>query len=153
MSGLGRRARVATHQGLSATCQRGFGLPEVIVALTLLTTGLLGLAGLVRAVGLQSEQARLIGERAMVAQEALEQAIADRLGTPSSRTDTARVGSRVYEVVRTVTAVTAGGAGTEAITVRVQAVQPTGSPMDSFVTRLRRRMPLPASPPPGISPP
>jgi prepilin-type N-terminal cleavage/methylation domain-containing protein len=150
VSGLGRRARVATQQGLSATCQRGFGLPEVIVALTLLTTGLLGLAGLVRAVGLQSEQARLIGERAMVAQEALEQAIADRLGTPSSRTDTARVGSRVYEVVRTVTA---GGAGTEAITVRVQAVQPTGSPMDSFVTRLRRRMPLPASPPPGISPP
>ncbi len=142
MSGLGRRARVAT--------QRGFGLPEVIVALTLLATGLLGLAGLVRAVGLQSERARLIGERAMVAQEALEQAIADRLQAPFTRTDTARVGSRAYEVVRTVTA---GGTGTEAITVQVRAVPPTGAPMDSFVTRLRRRMPVPAFPPPGISPP
>ena len=144
MSGFGRRARVATQR------QGGFGLPEVMVALTLLATGLLGLAGLVRAVGLQSEQARLMGERAMVAQEALEQAVADRLGTPFSRTDTARVGSRVYEVVRTVTA---GGAGTEAITVQVRAVQPTGAQMDSFVTRLRRRMPLPAFPPPGIIPP
>ncbi len=150
MSGLGRRARVATHQGLSATCQRGFGLPEVLVALTLLATGLLGLAGLVRAVGLQSEQARLMGERAMVAQEALEQAVADRLGTPFSRTDTARVGSRVYEVVRTVTA---GGAGTKAITVQVRAVPPRGEPMDSFVTRLRRRMPLPVFPPPRIMAP
>ncbi len=147
MSGLGRRALVATHQGLSATCQRGFGLPEVIVALTLLAIGLLGLAGLVRAVGLQSEQARLMGERAMVAQEALEQAVADRPGPPFSRTDTARVGSRVYEVVRTVTA---GGAGTKAITVQVRAVPPTGEPMDPFVTRLRRRMPLPVLPPPGI---
>jgi len=150
VSRLGRRARVAAHQGLSATCQRGFGLPEVIVALTVLAVGLLGLAGLVRAVGLQSEQARLMGERAMVAQEALEQAVADRLGTPSSRTDTARVGIRVYEVVRTVTA---GGTGTRAITVQVRAVPPKGAPMDSFVTRLRRRMPLPAFPPPGIIPP
>ncbi len=150
MSGLARWARVAARQGLSATCLRGFGLPEVIVALTLLATGLLGLAGLVRAVGLQSEQARLIGERAMVAQEALEQAIADRLQAPFTRTDTARVGSRAYEVVRTVTA---GGAGTKAITVQVRAVPPTGAPMDSFVTRLRRRMPVPAFPPPGISPP
>jgi Tfp pilus assembly protein PilV len=81
---------------------RGFGLYEALVSLTLLAVGLLALGGLVRSVAQEMEQARAAGESALVAQQALEEALADTAATATPLVDTVWVGTRGYVALRSI---------------------------------------------------
>lgn len=121
----------------------GFGLIEVILALTVLSVGLLATAGLVRAVSQLADQARAEGDAALLAQQGIETALSEHAAAPSSREDTLRFGDREYAVRITLDA---GGPGLERIGIDVVQVGPPGfgsglPTVRSFGTR--RRIPLP----------
>jgi hypothetical protein len=83
-----------------AGVSRGFGLYEALVALTLLAVGLLAIAGLVRSVAQHMEWARATGESALVAQQLLEEALADTAASSAPLADTIWVGTRGYAILR-----------------------------------------------------
>lgn len=84
--------------GSSPFGPKGCGLIEVIVALTVLSVGLLATAGLVRAVSGLADQARAEGDAALLAQQGIEAALSEREQAPSSREDTLQFGDREYAV-------------------------------------------------------
>jgi Tfp pilus assembly protein PilV len=121
----------------------GCGLIEVIVALTVLSVGLLATAGLVRAVSQMADQARAEGDAALLAQQGIEAALSERAAAPYSREDTLRFGGREYAVGITLEA---AGPALERIRIDVVQVGPPGfgrglPPVRSYGTR--RRSPLP----------
>lgn len=125
----------------SLSGSRGWGLAEVIVALTVLSAGLLGAAGLVRAVSYQIDQARAEADTALLAQGELEAAIANP-STPPPRQDTLGFGGRGYaaSIARD------AGKGLEIIRVDLVEVGPPGfgsgpAVVRSYVTRRRPRLP------------
>ncbi len=135
--------------GSSPVGLEGCGLIEVIVALTVLSVGLLATAGLVRAVSWQAELARSEGDAALLAQQQIETALSERTSAPSSRGDTLHFGNREYAVGVTLEA---AGPALERIRIDVVQVGPPG-----FGNRLpnvrsygtRRRRPLPRLVPPA----
>lgn len=127
----------------------GCGLVEVIVALTVLSVGLLATAGLVRAVSRQADHVRAEGDAALLAQQVLGEALSERAAAPVSREDTLRFGDRQYAVGITIEPV---GPALEHIRIDVLQLGPpgfgTGGPeVRSFGTR--RRAPLPRLLPPA----
>jgi type II secretory pathway pseudopilin PulG len=154
--------------GSSPVGLEGCGLIEVIMALTVLSVGLLATAGLVRAVSWQAELARSEGDAALLAQQQIETALSERTSAPSSlaqqqietalsertsapssRGDTLHFGNREYAVGVTLEA---AGPALERIRIDVVQVGPPG-----FGNRLpnvrsygtRRRRPLPRLVPPA----
>ncbi len=91
--------------GSSPIGPEGCGLIEVIVALTVLSVGLLATAGLVRAVSLLADQARAEGDAALLAQQQIEAVLSEHAAAPSSREDTLQFGDREYAVGITLDAV------------------------------------------------
>ncbi len=91
--------------GSSPFGSEGCGLIEVIVALTVLSVGLLATAGLVRAVSRLADQGRAEGDAALLAQQGIEAALSERAQVPSSREDTLQFGDREYAVGITLDAV------------------------------------------------
>ena len=82
----------------------GFGLIEVLVALTILAVGLLAVAGLTWSVARQTREAAIRTERTLAARQVLE-AMADRgfaALTPGTSDTTLVVGKRSYTVRRAV---------------------------------------------------
>ncbi len=132
----------------SPTRPEGFGLIEVIVALTVLSVGLLATAGLVRAVSRLADQGRAEGDAALLAQQGIETALAERAAAPSSREDTLQFGGRQYAVEITLES---AGPALERIRIEVVQVGPpgfgSGSPtVRSFGTRRRSHLPRLVSP-------
>ena len=126
----------------------GFALYEAVLALILLSVGLLTAAGLVRAVGQQSEGARIAGETALVAQQTLERSLADGIGAYPEHTDTVAVGSSTYAVRRTSAAL---ANGLERIRIVVSAAGDPGFgprpwPEQPYSTSRRPELPGPAPP-------
>ena len=124
----------------------GWGLAEVIVALTVLSAGLLGAAGLVRAVSYQVDQARTEGDTALLAQEELEATLANPY-SPPPRQDTLGFGGRDYAASIDRQA----GAGLEVIRIDLVQLGPRGYGAGPAVVRsyaTRRRPPLPRPAPP-----
>ena len=129
--------------GSSPLGPEGCGLIEVIVALTVLSVGLLATAGLVRAVSQMADQARAEGDAALLAQQGIEAALSERAPAPSSREDTLHFGGREYAVGITLEA---AGPALERIRIDVVQVGPPG--FGSGLPRVRsygtrRRIPLP----------
>ena len=128
----------------------GWGLAEVIVALTVLSAGLLGAAGLVRAVSYQADQARTEADAALLAQEELEAALASP-SSPPPRQDTLGFGGRDYaaSIDRD------EGEGLEVIRIDVVPLGPRGfgagpAVLRSYATRLRPPLPRLAPPVPTV---
>lgn len=107
----------------SSSGSNGFGLIEVIVALTVLSIGLLAIVGLVRAVSRQAEQARAEGDAALLALQRIEEVLSESAASGLSRQDTLRFGSRSYTAGVTVEA---AGRSLQRIRVQVAQVGPPG---------------------------
>ena len=121
----------------------GFSLIEVILALTVLSVGLLATAALVRAVSQLANQARAEGDAALLAQQGIETALSERAAAPSSREDTLGLGDREYAVRITLDA---AGPALERIGIDVAQVGPPGfgsglPTIRSFGTRRRIHLP------------
>lgn len=134
--------------GSSPFGPEGCGLIEVIVALTVLSVGLLATAGLVRAVSRLADQARAEGDAALIAQQGIEAALSERAAAPSSREDTLHFGGREYAVGITLEA---AGPTLERIRVDVVQVGPPGfggglPRVRSYGTRRRSSLPRLAPP-------
>lgn len=104
----GRRAAVGTPgggAGRAASSEAGFGLVEVLVALTILAVGLLAVAGLTWGVARQTREAAVRTEQTLAARQVLE-AMIDRgyaALDPGTTDTTLVVGERSYTVSRVVT--------------------------------------------------
>lgn len=135
MNGPDRRAVVAD--------ERGFGLVETIVALLILSVGLLALAGLTMAVARQTSRASAETDQAMAAQQVLEQMIDAGYGAYPNGTDdtTLVVGGRSVTVTRNVSS--AGGSVQEIEIVVPAFGQATEA---TFTTRVHKQRTMPGSP-------
>lgn len=126
----------------------GCGLIEVIVALTVLSVGLLTIAGLVRAVSRQTDHARAESAAALLAQQELGAALSVHAPAPFSREDTLRFGSRDYSVE---VALEAAGPDLDRMTIDVVSVGPPGFGQGD--PRVRSYSTLRRTPLPGLAPP
>jgi len=118
--------------------ESGFGLVEMLVAITIAMIGLLSVAGLQLAVATQSRMAAWRTNQALAAQEVFERLNEAGYASVVTGSDSVTVNGRVYRVNLNVT--------TPANRVkRVQAtVAPAGSMGPStFVTRIHDRRPVP----------
>ena len=120
----------------------------MLIALTLLSIGLLAAAGLVRAVSHLSHRALVEGDQAIVAQQALESAVAQCFGGPPAVSDTVAFGSRLYAVEF---GFDVARPDLERVSVNVVAAGVPGfgssEPLvRSFTTYRRRTLPLPLPP-------
>lgn len=139
-------------KGCGLTGSRGCGLIELIVALTVLSIGLLATAGLVRAVSRQADQARAEGDAALIALQRIEEALSEPAATGLSREDTLRFGGRSYAA-----GIILEAAGPALQRIRVDVWQ-VGSPgfgagqptVRSYATTYRRPLPRLVPPADGI---
>lgn len=123
--------------------EEGFGLVEAIVALVILSVGLLALAGLTLTVARQTSRASAETDQALAAQQVLEVMTDAGYGTyANGSTDTTvTVGDRTLTVTRNVSS---AGSGVQEIEVVVPAVGQAAQA--SFTTRVHRKRTLPSSP-------
>lgn len=135
MTGTGGGERVGSEEG--------FGLVEALVALVILSIGLLALAGLTLAVAQQTSRASAETDQALAAQQVLEVMIDAGYGTyANGSTDTTvTVGDRTITVTRNVSS---AGSSVQEIEIVVPA---TGQASQAtFTTRVHRKRTLPSSP-------
>lgn len=125
--------------------ERGIGLIEVMIALIILSIGLLSLAGIAMSVGAQTRLSTWQTDQALAAQEVLEAYQRAGYGTATDGTRTVEIGNRTYTVATTVTDVAP----------RVKEVEATVSHASrgdisprTFTTRLYMPRPLPSPPSP-----
>lgn len=141
MSSVRSRERLRPRpRGVGPRGEAGFGLVEVLVAVTILAVGLLAVAGLTWAVATQTREATVRTGQTLAAQQVVDAMVArgyEALATGSSDT-TLVVGERSYTVAREVTQagpdlkqVVATVSGAEGIAPRV------------FTTRVHRERALP----------
>lgn len=126
----------------------GYSLIEVIVALTVLSVGLLATAGLVRAVSREADHGRAESGVALLAQQELEAALADA-AAPVSLEDTLHFAGRDYAVE---IAHAPAGPELERISIVVVPVGPPGFGNGAPRARTystRRRSTLPGLAPPA----
>lgn len=127
----------------------GCGLIEVIVALTVLSVGLLATAGLVRAVSREADHARAESDAALLAQQELEATLSVHAAASASHEDTLRFAGRDYAVE---IALEPAGPELERITIDVVRVGPPGFGNGGPRARTystRRRSTLPGLAPPA----
>lgn len=122
--------------------ERGFGLVETVVALLILSVGLLALAGLTMAVARQTSRASAETDQAMAAQQVLEHMIDAGYGAYPNGTDdtTLVVSGRSLTVTRNVSS--AGGSVQE-----IEIVVPAfGHATEAtFTTRVHKQRTMPGS--------
>lgn len=82
--------------------RRGIGLIEVLVALVIMSFGMLAIAGISLHVGSQTQLSTWQTDQAMVAQQVMERLQRVNYAAIASGTDTVSVGNRTYVVNRLV---------------------------------------------------
>ena len=83
--------------------ERGFGLVEALIAITLLVIGLLAVSGLTLATAAQARIADLRSDQMVTGQAALETVRRGGFAAATSGIDTVTTGGRTFYVTRTVT--------------------------------------------------
>ncbi len=86
-----------------ASDQRGFGLVEALIAVTLLVIGLLAVSGLTLATAAQARIADLRSDQMITGQTVIEDIRRAGFVSAASGVDTVTTGNRVFYVTRTVT--------------------------------------------------
>lgn len=150
-NGPGRRpggrpgAGDGTEGATAATPLRhaGIGLVEVLIALAILSVGLLSIAGIAMSVGAQTRLSTWQTDQALAAQVVLERVHNAGYDAATDGTDTVYIGSKRYIANRSVTVVEA----------RVKEVRVTVSSQydvvpRAFTTRLHQARQLPPPPSP-----
>lgn len=125
--------------------QRGFGLIEVMIALTIFAIGMLAVAGISLSVGAQTNWSVWQTDQSLVAQQVLERVQQDGYDAATSGTETVTVGNRTYVAERTVTQI-APRVKEVALTVSTTRADDKGVPSRTFVTRLYEPRQLPSAP-------
>ena len=120
---------------------RGFGLVETLIALTILVIGLVAVSGLSLASADQARIANWRTEQAAAAQIVLEEVQNEGFTAAASRTDTATVAGHDYEVEIAVSDLTGR---VKEVAISVAGVGDVGS--RTFTTRMYKPRPLPDPP-------
>lgn len=124
----------------SWTDDSGMGLVEVLIALVILSFGLLSVAGISLSVGAQTRWATWETDQSLVAQEVLERVQSEGYESAANGTETVSIGNREYDVTREV----------EDVANRVKEVRVSISSTHAaervFVTRVYKPRPLPPPP-------
>jgi Tfp pilus assembly protein PilV len=116
------------------------GLMEVLVAMVLMSVGMLAVAGISMQVATQNRWSNWQTDQSLAAQEVLERVQRAGYDAAVSGTDTVTVGNRTYNVQRTVTTL-----GNRVKEVRVTVVSPNIRSRD-FTTRVYEPRQLPTAP-------
>lgn len=137
-----RRDRVASRLRRALRDERGFGLVEAMIAVTILVIGLLAVSGLALATAAQARIADLRSDQMVAGQAAIEQARRLDFGSVTSGVDTVDSGGREFVITTTVTALSIR---TKELSVEVA---PLGGSLPSrdFSTVLHNPRSLPAAP-------
>lgn len=139
-----KKERTPGHRERGFGKTSGIGLPEVMVAMTLMGVGMLAVAGISMQVATQNRWSNWQTDQSLAAQEVLERVQRAGYDAAVSGTDTVTVGTRVYNVQRTVTTV-----GNRVKEVTVTVVAPRGNVRSrDFTTRVYEARQLPAAPGP-----
>lgn len=125
--------------------EEGFGLVEVMIALTILAFGLMAVAGISLSVGAQTNWSMWQTDQSMAAQEVLESIQLSGYDAVSNGTDTVSVGNRIYLATRLVTSINSR-VKEVAVTITPTRGDYRGSPARTYVTRLYKTRPLPVAP-------
>ncbi len=83
--------------------ERGFGLVEALIAVTILVIGLLAVSGLTMATASQARIADLRSDQMITGQSVIETVRENGFAAATSGVDTVTTGGRVFYVTRTVT--------------------------------------------------
>ena len=118
--------------------ERGFGLVETLIALTILVVGLLAVTGLTMAAATQARIADWRSDMTAAGLLALEEVRLLDFASVASGADTFDVGGRDYPVSITVTDVSSR---VKEVRVIVEGAGTLGA--DTFTTRVERPRPLP----------
>lgn len=122
--------------------EKGFGLVEALIALIILSVGLLAIAGIALSVSAQTRAGVDTTAQVMAGQQVLEAMVQQGYGNVSTGDTTVRVGNRAFTVGRSVTA---SGVRWQEVEARVEA---TGDrPARTLTTRLHARRAPPTSAP------
>lgn len=121
--------------------ERGFGLVEALIAVTILVIGLIAVSGLTLATAAQAQIADLRTDQMMAGQMAIEELRRGGFDAAASGVDTVTAGGREFHVTRTVTSV---NALTKTVSV-VVAPASGGLTSRSFSTTLHSTRSLPSS--------
>lgn len=122
--------------------EKGFGLVEALVALIILSVGLLAIAGIALSVSAQTRAGVDTTAQVIAGQQVLETMVQQGYGNVSTGDTTVRVGRRTFTVGRSITA---SGVRWQEIEVQVEA---TGDrPARTLTTRLHARRAPPTSAP------
>ncbi|MFW6083667.1 MAG: type IV pilus modification PilV family protein [Gemmatimonadota bacterium] len=122
--------------------ERGFGLVEAMIAMTILVIGLLAVSGLALATATQAQVADLRSDQMVAGQAAVERARSLDFDSVESGVDTVSSGGREFVVTTTVTGL---NGRTKAVSVDVAPLS-GGLPTRSFSTVLHVPRSLPAAP-------
>ena len=140
----GRPARLGSVERLrrSLRDERGFGLVEAMIAMTILVIGLLAVSGLSLATAAQARIADLRSDQMVAGQAAIEQARRLDFGSVASTVDTVTSGGREFVVTTTVTSLSTR---TKQVAVDVAPLA-GGLQTRSFSTVLHNPRSLPSAP-------
>ncbi len=119
----------------------GFGLVEMMIALTILAVGLMAVTGLSLGTASQVRSSSLLADQTLAGQLALEEVRRAGFATAASGVDTITVNGRDYLVTLTVTSLSPR-------VKQVVALVPGTLGQRSFVSRIDNSRPLPAPPVP-----
>jgi Tfp pilus assembly protein PilV len=122
--------------------EKGFGLVEALVALIILSVGLLAIAGIALSVSAQTRAGVDTTAQVIAGQQVLETMVQQGYGNVSTGDTTVRVGHRTFTVGRSITA---SGVRWQEVEARVES---TGDrPAQTLTTRLHARRAPPTSAP------
>ena len=119
----------------------GVGLIEVMVALILLTVGILAVAGIGLQVAAQNRWSHWQTDETLAAQEVLERLQRAGYAAATSGTDTVTIGQNTYRITRAVTQV-----ANRVRQVQVTVASASGGRTRTFTSRLYAPRQLPAPP-------
>lgn len=124
------------------TDESGIGLVEVLIALIILSVGMLSVAGISLSVGAQTRWSTWQTDQSLAAQEVLERVQREGFDAAASGTETVGIDNREYVVTRTVTLVEPR---VKEVEVSVESEHVSAR---TFTTRLYKERPLPPPPSP-----
>lgn len=143
---FGRRMTPARRGGASGAAttdaRAGFGLAEALVALVVLSAGLLAVAGIALAVSSQTRAGANTTARVLAGQQVLESMVEAGYGSVPTGDTTVIVGNRTFTVSRSIAA---SGVRWQEIRVRVGAAGDPGT--ETLGTRVHAPRPPPTSAP------
>ncbi len=122
--------------------ETGFGLVEALIALIILSVGLLAIAGIALSVSAQTRAGVDTTAQVMAGQQVLEAMVQQGYGNVSTGDTTVAVGSRTFTVSRSITA---SGARWQEVEARVEATGDQSA--QRLTTRLHARRAPPTSAP------